>query len=90
MKETELAGMEKTGQAKFDKNGYLTSDSSSAAFKTLADLEEEKLVLDSIKADLLANDEIIKKTGGRFDKLAKQMSFTSPVLKEIMEYILGE
>lgn len=82
MKETELAGMEKTGQAKFDKNGYLTSDSSSAAFKTLADLEEEKLVLDSIKADLLANDEIIKKTGGRFDKLAKQMSFTSPVLRE--------
>ena len=82
MKETELAGMEKTGQAKFTEEGYLTSDSSSAAFKTLADLEEEKLVLDSIKADLLANDEIIEKTGGKFSKLAKQMSFTSPVLRE--------
>ena len=81
-KETELAGMEATGQAKFDKDGYLTSDSSSAAFKTLADLEEEKLVLDSIKADLLANDEIIKKTGGRFSQIVKHLNFTSPVLKE--------
>lgn len=81
-KETELAGMEATGQAKFDKDGYLTSDSSSAAFKTLADLEEEKLVFDSIKADLLANDEIIKKTGGRFSQIVKHLNFTSPVLKE--------
>ena len=81
-KETELSGMEKSGEAKFDKDGYLTSDSSSAAFKTLADLEEEKLVLDSIKADLLANDEIIKKTGGRFSQIVKHLNFTSPVLKE--------
>lgn len=81
-KETELAGMQKSGQAKFDKNGFLTSDSTSAAFKTLADLEEEKLVLDTIKADLLANDEIIKRTGGRFSALVKHLNFTSPVLKE--------
>lgn len=81
-KETELAGMEESGQAKFDKNGYLMPGSSSAAYKTLADLEEEKLVLDSIKADLLANDEIIKKTGGRFPQMVKYLNFTSPVLKE--------
>ena len=81
-KETELAGMEKLGQAKFDKNGYLTPDSSSAAFKTLADLEEEKWVLDSIRADLAANDEIIKRTGGRFPQMVKYLKFTSPVLKE--------
>lgn len=81
-KETELAGMEASGQAKFTKEGYLTSDSTSAAFKTLADLEEEKLVLDSIKADLLANDKIIDQTGGKFSKLVKNLSFTSPVLKE--------
>lgn len=81
-KETELAGMEKSGQAKFDKNGYLTADSTSAAFKTLADLEEEKYVLETIKADLLANDEIIKRTGGRFSALVKNLSYTSPVLKE--------
>ena len=81
-KETELAGMEASGQAKFTKEGYLTSDSTSAAFKTLADLEEEKLVLDSIKADLLANDKIVDQTGGKFSKLVKNLSFTSPVLKE--------
>ena len=81
-KETELAGMEASGQARFDSEGYLTPDSTSAAFKTLADLEEEKLVLDSIKADLLANDKIIKQTGGRFSSLVKNLSFTSPVLKE--------
>lgn len=81
-KETELAGMEASGQAKFNKEGYLTADSTSAAFKTLADLEEEKLVLDSIKADLLANDKIIDQTGGKFSKLVKNLSFTSPVLKE--------
>ena len=81
-KETELAGMEESGQAMFDKDGYLMPGSSSAAYKTLADLEEEKLVLDSIKADLLANDEIIKKTGGRFPQMVKYLNFTSPVLKE--------
>ena len=81
-KETELSGMQASGQAKFDKNGYLTPDSTSAAFKTLADLEEEKLVLDSIQADLLANDKIVERTGGKFSKLVKNLSFTSPVLKE--------
>lgn len=82
MKETELAGLEKAGKAKFNADGTLTEDSSSAAFKTLADLEEEKLVLDSIKADLLANDAIIEKTGGKFSKLVRQLSFTSPVLRQ--------
>ena len=80
-KETELKGMEESGQAKFE-NGYLTPDSTSAAFKTLADLEEEKLVFNTIRADLLANDKIIKRTGGRFSLLVKNLKFTSPVLKE--------
>lgn len=80
-KETELAGMEARGDVKFNKEGYIEKGTS-AAYKTLADLEEEKLVLDSIKADLLANDEIIKKTGGRFSALVKYLNFTSPVLKD--------
>lgn len=80
-KETELAGMEARGDVKFNKEGYIEKGTS-AAYKTLADLEEEKLVLDSIKADLLANDEIIKRTGGRFSSLVKNLNYTSPVLKE--------
>ena len=81
MKETELAGMEKAGDVKFNKEGFIEKGTS-AAYKTLADLEEEKLVLDTIKADLLANDEVIKRTGGRYSSLVKQMKFTSPVLRE--------
>ena len=80
-KETELSGMEERGDVKFNKEGYIEKGTS-AAFKTLADLEEEKLVLDSIQADLLANDKIIEQTGGKFSKLVKNLSFTSPVLKE--------
>ncbi len=80
-KETELAGLEKKGDIKFDAEGNVLKGTS-AAKKTLADLEEEKLVLDSIKADLLANDEIIKKTGGRFSQMVKYLNFTSPVLKD--------
>lgn len=80
-KETELAGLEKKGDIKFDDKGNVLYGTS-AAKKTLADLEEEKLVLDTIKADLLANDEIIKKTGGRFSQMVKYLNFTSPVLKD--------
>ena len=82
MKETELSGMEKAGQARFTKEGYITEDSSSAAKKTLADLEEEKLVLASILADMSTVDKVVDKTGGKFNKLVKQLSFTSPVLRE--------
>lgn len=80
-KETELSGLQKKGDIKFDDKGNVLHGTS-AAKKTLADLEEEKLVLDTIKADLLANDEIIKKTGGRFSQLVKYLNFTSPVLKD--------
>ena len=80
-KETELKGMEERGDVKFNKEGYIEKGTS-AAYKTLADLEEEKLVLNTIRADLLANDEIIKRTGGRFSSLVKNLKFTSPVLKE--------
>lgn len=82
MKETELSGMEKSGEAKFDSEGHLQKGSSSAAYKTLADLEEEKLVLDSILADMAMTDKIVSQTGGKFSKLVKQLSFTSPVLRE--------
>ena len=81
-KETELSGMQQTGEAKFNADGALMKGSSSAAYKTLADLEEEKLVLDSILADMTMTDQIIDKTGGKFSKLVKQLSFTSPVLRE--------
>ena len=82
MKETELSGLEASGKAKFNEDGSLAEGSSSAAFKTLADLEEYKLVLDSILADMNAVDQVVGRTGGKFSKLVQQLSFTSPVLRD--------
>lgn len=82
MKETELSGLEQSGQAKFDDKGFLKEGSSSAAFKTLADLEEYKLVLDSILADMNMVDDVVGRTDGKFSKLVKRLNFTSPVLRE--------
>ena len=79
--ETELAGMEKTEQVQFDDQGYIAKGSS-AAYKTLADLEEHKVVLDSILADMNMVDQVVDQTDGKFTKLVRRLSFTSPVLRE--------
>lgn len=81
MKETELSGMEKTGEVKFNKDGYI-EEGSSAAYKTLADLEEYKLVLKTILADMKMVDQVVETTGGKFSKMSKLLSFSSPVLRE--------
>ena len=82
MHETTLAGMEESGQARFNPDGTLTEDSTSAAKKTLADLEESKYVLEMLKADLLANEAIVKRTGGNYGQMIKQLSFASPILRD--------
>jgi hypothetical protein len=81
MHETTLAGMEERGEVKFDDQGYMIKGSS-AAKKTLADLEESKYVLETIEADLLANEKIIKRTGSDYGQMIKQLSFTSPILRD--------
>lgn len=80
-KETELRGMEKSGQVKFSADGRLV-EGSSAAKKTFADLEESKLVLRSILADMEMVDAVVEQTGGKFSKMVKLLNFTSPVLRE--------
>lgn len=82
MHETTLAGMEESGQARFNPDGTLTEDSTSAAKKTLADLEESKYVLEMLQADLLANEAIVKRTGGNYGQMIKQLSFASPILRD--------
>jgi hypothetical protein len=82
MHETTLAGMEESGQARFNPDGTLTEDSTSAAKKTLADLEESKYVLEMLKADLLANEAIVKRTSGNYGQMIKQLSFASPILRD--------
>lgn len=82
MHETTLAGMEESGQARFNPDGTLTEDSTSAARKTLADLEESKYVLEMLKADLLANEAIVKRTSGNYGQMIKRLSFASPILRD--------
>lgn len=82
MHETTLAGMEESGQARFNPDGTLTEDSTSAAKKTLADLEESKYVLEMLKADLLTNEAIVKRTSGNYGQMIKQLSFASPILRD--------
>ena len=82
MHETTLAGMEESEQARFNPDGTLTEDSTSAAKKTLADLEESKYVLEMLKADLLANEAIVKRTGNNYGQMIKQLSFASPILRD--------
>ena len=82
MHETTLAGMEESGQARFNPDGTLTEDSTSAAKKTLADLEESKYVLEMLQADLLTNEAIVKRTGGNYGQMIKQLSFASPILRD--------
>lgn len=89
MNESILAGMEKSGEVEFDSEGYMTKGSS-AAKKTLADLEESKYVFETIKADLLENEKIIKTTGNDYGKMVKLLSFTSPILRDdntILRYL---
>ena len=82
MHETTLAGMEESGQARFNPDGTLTEDSTSAAKKTLADLEESKYVLEMLEADLLTNEAIVKRTSGNYGQMIKQLSFASPILRD--------
>lgn len=81
MKETELKGLEETGKAKFDDKGNMIEGTSSAR-KTFVDLEEYKLVLSSILADMETIDTVVDSTNGKFSKLVKRLNFTSPVLRE--------
>lgn len=89
MNESILAGMEKSGEVEFDSEGYMIKGSS-AAKKTLADLEESKYVFETIKADLLENEKIVKITGNDYGKMVKLLSFTSPILRDdntILRYL---
>lgn len=80
-KETELSGLENKGDIKFDSEGNVL-EGTSAAKKTLADLEEEKVVLRSILADQAFNNKLIEDSHGDYRKLIKTMSYSSPVLRD--------
>ena len=79
-KESTLLGMQERGTARFDKNGYITSDSSLAAQNTFTKLEEQKGVLRSALAEVGMIDQVVEKTGGRVSSIIKNLGFVMPEL----------
>lgn len=82
-KETDLKGMERRGEAKFE-NGKLVEDNSrnGAATKLFADLEEQKIALRGVLADAAEVDEVVKDTGGNLTKILQQLGFAAPELRK--------
>lgn len=81
-KEMALSGMQQKGTAKFDKEGRITSDSSSIARKTFVDLEEQKGVLKSALAEVMMIDQVVGKSGGKIKKILQNIGFVMPELRE--------
>lgn len=79
-KESTLLGMQERGTARFDKNGYITSDSSLAAQNTFTKLEEQKGVLRSALAEVGMIDQVVEKTGGKVSSIIKNLGFVMPEL----------
>ena len=82
-KETDLKGMERRGEAKFE-NGKLVEDNSrnGAATKLFADLEEQKIALRGVLADAAEVYEVANNTGGNLTKILQQLGFVAPELRK--------
>lgn len=81
-KEMALKGMQEMGTAKFDSQGMITTDSSSAAQKTFIDLEEQKGVLRGALAEVQMIDTVVGSTGGKISQIVKKLGFIMPELME--------
>lgn len=82
-KETDLRGMQKTGKAKFNADGTLdTQASSNEAVVLFAKLEEQKLALQGVLADVAMIDSTVEHTGGSVSKIIKQLGFVAPELRK--------
>ena len=81
-KEATLIGMQERGTARFDRNGYITDDSSLAAKNTFTKLEEQKQVLASALAEVGMIDEVVDRTGGKVKDIIKNLGFVMPELMQ--------
>lgn len=81
-KEATLMGMQERGTARFDRDGYITDDSSLAAKNTFTKLEEQKQVLASALAEVGMIDEVVDKTGGKVKDIVKNLGFVMPELMQ--------
>lgn len=80
--ESTLAGMLESGDLKLDDKGNVLEGSTIEAKTLVVQLENTKLILDSILADVKTVDKTIDKSPNNIRKVMKQLNFTSPVLLE--------
>lgn len=81
-KEMSLKGMQEMGTARFDSQGRITEDSSSAARKTFIDLEEQKGVLRGVLSEVAMVDQVVGQTGGKVHDIVRTLGFVMPELME--------
>lgn len=82
-KETDLKGLENKGLVSFE-NGKLVEDKSKngAGTKLFADLEDQKLALQGVLADVNIVNQTVKDTGGDLTKIFQQLGFASQELRD--------
>lgn len=78
-REYKLEGLEASGEANFI-NGQITEDSSSEAKTLFKQMEEKKLELRGVLADIKAVDKAVADTDGKIKSVIKQIYFASPEL----------
>lgn len=77
----DLQGMKESGKAVFKEDGTLDTDASDKSAITLfANLEEQKLALKGVLADVGMVEEVVKNTGGDLTKILQQLGFAAPEL----------
>ena len=81
-KEQSLVGMQESGDLKLGADGKVLSDSTVEAKTLAAELENSKILLDTILADMGMVDKTLGRTHGNIRKTMQQLSFTSPLLRE--------
>ena len=80
-KESALSAMREQGDIQFNEDGSVAYGTPEA--KMLAvQLEESKLVLQSLLADVGMVDEVVANTGGKLSEIVKQLGFTAPLLRK--------
>lgn len=82
-KETDLRGMQQSGQAVFNDNGTMNMDKSSKeAISLFGNLEEQKMALRGVLADAAMVDNVVQNTGGNVNQILQQLGFASPELRK--------
>ena len=82
-KESKLSGMTEANGLQYKADGTIDFENSTGEAKTLLlQLEESKLALQQILADVGMVDEVTAKTHGRLSGITKQLGFTSTALRK--------